>query len=370
MRFIFTSYASSPEYTLPEAWLKRIEGYTGILEMLGREHVVTAFERISYEGKLQKNGVQYHFIRQSKKVNRFPFHMHRRMKQLEPDVVFINGFIFPLQIIQLRLQLGRKVKIVILHRAEKPFRGIKKQLQRLADKCVNAYFFSAQEFGNSWIESGITNDRGKFYEIIQGSSVFQQGDKENARRLLGLTGKPVFLWVGRLDENKDPLTVVKGFLEFHRVEPAARLYMIYQDDKLITELEQLFYSYNKNAVPVKLIGSVPHDELAGWFNAADFIISGSHYEGSGIAVCEAMSCACIPIVTNIPSFRSMTGLGEYGLLYEPGNENSLLAALLQTRELDIRARQHKVRVHFEKEFSFTAIARKTNEAITSLLNHH
>ncbi len=113
MKLVFTSYTSSPEYSQPALWLKRIEGYTGILKSLARNNIVTGIERISYEGELEQNGVQYYFIKQKKKVVRLPWRMHRLVKKLQPDVIFVNGFIFPLQIIQLRLKLGRRVKIII-----------------------------------------------------------------------------------------------------------------------------------------------------------------------------------------------------------------------------------------------------------------
>ena len=150
MKLIFTSYTSSAEYDQPEDWLKRIEGYTGILENLGQTNSVIGIERISYEGEHVQNGVQYFFIRLKKKVVRFPFRIHHLVKKLQADVVFINGLVFPLQIIQLRLKLGKAVKIVVLHRAERPFNGVKRYLQKLADKCVDAYLFTSFEFSQEW----------------------------------------------------------------------------------------------------------------------------------------------------------------------------------------------------------------------------
>src|SRR5205085_12263476 len=116
MNLIFTSYSSSPEYDEPHAWLDRIAGYTGILECLSKTHNVHGIERINYEGSLDRTGVHYHFIKMPRKIVRFPHAMHRLIKRLRPDVVFVNGFIFPLQIMQLRWMLGKKKKIVVLHR--------------------------------------------------------------------------------------------------------------------------------------------------------------------------------------------------------------------------------------------------------------
>ena len=361
MKIVSTSYSKTKEFSDPKKWLERISFYTGILEELAKMHEVISIERISYEGQYEQNGVQYYFLRQKKKIIRFPLRMHRLIKQLKPDVVFVNGFIFPLQIIQLRLMLGWAVKIIIFHRAEKPFRGLKKYLQKLADRLVNAYLFSSDEFGKDWMEKGIINDKRKIYEVMQASSSFYPKDRHIAQTALSVTGSPVFLWVGRLDSNKDPLTVVKAFLQYLEFQQTAMLYMIYQSEKIIEEVQAKI----KETGRIKLIGKVEHNRLESWYNCADFIVSGSHYEGSGIAVCEAMSCGCIPVVTNIMSFRRMTGPGKCGMLYESGKDEALLAALLMTKDMDMEKEKAKVLLQFKEELSFEAIAKKINTVINS-----
>jgi glycosyltransferase involved in cell wall biosynthesis len=103
-----------------------------------------------------------------------------------------------------------------------------------------------------------------------------------------------------------------------------------------------------------------------WYNSADFIISGSHYEGSGVSVCEAMSCGCIPLVTDILSFRKITGYGKCGLLYERGNVNALLDVLLKTKHLNIHFERKKVLEQFDSDLSFDAIAKQLNEKIIAM----
>jgi glycosyltransferase involved in cell wall biosynthesis len=362
MKIISTGYSSTPEYTNPKEWLERISFYTGILEELAKQHEVISIERINYEGDYQQNGVQYHFINQKRKVDRFPLPMHHFIKNLKPDIVLVNGFIFPLQIIQLRMILGRAVKIIVLHRAEKPFKGLKKYLQKIAGKCVNAYLFSSVDLGKEWIEKGIIKNKQKIHEVMQASSSFFPMDKTIARSILSVHGSLVFLWVGRLEANKDPLTVLKAFIQFLNHHSTSVLYMIYQSEELIKEVKQLA----KESKNIKLIGKVVHKELQYWYNSADFVISGSHYEGSGIAVCEAMSCGCIPVVTNIDSFRTMTGRGKCGLLYEPGNVNDLLAVLLKAKQLDIEKEKRNVLQQFREELSFEAIKKKIEVVIGDL----
>ena len=366
MRLIFTSYVNCPEYDQPEAWLKRIEAYTGILQGLSYDHTVIGIERINYEGEYEQQGVHYFFIRLRRKIVRFPFRMHRLIKRLKPDVVFINGFIFPLQIIQLRLKLGRAVKIIVMHQAEKPFKGIKAYLQRLADKCVDAYLFASSEFGEQWTRNGNISEKKKIREVLHASSIFIPGNKEKAKLTLSITGSPVFLFVGRLDANKDPITVVKAFINFLSFQPLANLYMIYHTEDILNEVKKLIGQDEKVMKAINLIGKITHEQLQAWYNSADFIVSGSHYEGGGIAVCEAMSCGCIPLLTDIISFRRMTGPDKCGLLYEPGNADDLLSTLLRTNEMNIEAERKKTLEQFKAELSFEAIAKKITEVINSL----
>jgi len=363
MKIVSTSYSKTTEFTDPKKWLERISFYTGILEELAKRHEVISIERINYEGEFEQSGVHYFFLRQKKKVIRFPGRMHRLIKELKPEVVFVNGFIFPLQIIQLRLKLGKGVKIIVLHRAEKPCKGLKKYLQKLADRCVDAYLFTSSEFGVEWKRN--INVK-KIHEVIQASSIFRVTDKSEARKLTKINGQPVFLWVGRLDANKDPLTVIKVFLTFLKDQPEAKLYMIYQGEELLQQVRDLIGPDERGANAICLAGRIVHEQMQAWYNSADFIISGSHYEGSGVGVCEAMSCGCIPVVTSIASFRRMTGPGKCGLLYQPGNEKDLLAALLQTKEMDIETERNKVLKQFNEELSFEAIGRKIEQVITSL----
>lgn len=363
MRFIFTSYSVPVAYDQPQAWLKRIEGYIGIPESLANTDEVISIERISYEGELLYKGVQYYFVREGEKVVRFPWRTHDLIKKLQPDVVVINGFIFPLQVIQLRLKLGRKVKIILLHRAEKPYKGWKKYLQRLSGRYVNAYLFASAEFGEQW-KTNI--DTKKVYEVIQASSVFSVTDKAMARKSLNISAGTVFLWVGRLDLNKDPVTVVKAFAQFLGSEPSARLYMIYQSDERLAEVLEIVGANERAAAAITMVGKLNHDELQNWYSSADFIISSSHYESNGVAVCEAMSCGCIPILADIISFRKMTGSGKCGFLFEAGNAAALCKLLLQTPGMDKNEERRKTIEHFQQELSFDAIARKIKELVASL----
>lgn len=357
MKFVFASYVYTPEYNTPAAWIERIKAYTGILEALTKSNEVTSIEQIDYEGEYAKDGVRYLFQRYSKNGRRFPFKLHHFIKKQKPDVIVIQSLHFPLQVIQLRLLLGRRVKIIIQNHAEKPFTGFKKYVQKLAGKCVDAYLFASHDMGAEWVKKGNLTGVDKIYEVMEVSSVFTPMDRAVTKKTTNIHGEPVFLWVGRLNDNKDPLTVIKAFLKYAAIMPDTRLYMIYHTDELLPLIQQMLNtSPQKNNIT--LVGKVPHNELQCWFNIADIFISGSHYEGSGTAVCEAMSCGCMPLVTDIFSFRMITDNGRCGLLFEAGNEAALLTALKQTGNMDIKEKQRLSLEYFKKTLSFEAIAGK------------
>jgi glycosyltransferase involved in cell wall biosynthesis len=365
MNFVFLSYHYSPGYSSPESWIKRIEGYCGLYESLSKTDTVAAIHQIDYEGLYKNKGVQYYFVNFGKKHTYFPGRLNQFVKDLNPDIVVIHGLHQPLETMQLRFLLSRKTKIIAQHHAEVPFIGIKKYAQRMAGSCVDAYLFTSCAMGLNWIRKGNLSNPKKIYEVMEMSSNFYPLDKEVAKLKTGLKTEPVFLWVGRLNENKDPLNVVSAFLKFTVAQPSARLYMIYHTDELLSGIRKLLTDHvNKDTVI--LVGQVPHEDLLYWFNAADFILSGSYYEGSGTAVCEAMSCGCIPIVTDILSFRMITDNGKCGILYKAGSERALLAALLQTCQMDRQEKRRLCLDYFRSNLSFEAIAAQFHKIAASL----
>jgi len=366
MRFIFLSYNYSPDIKSPEDWVNRINFYVGSLECLSRTNEIIRIEQINYEEDFIHNGVQYFCVKSSKNKNYFPVKLHRFVKSLHPDIVVVSSFNFALQVIQLRLSLGKKVKIIVQNHAERPFAGIKKYLQKIADKYINAYFFASRITASEWVNNGNIASVKKVHEIMEVSSVFYPVDKIFARSKTRVSGDPVFLWAGRLNENKDPVTVVNAFLKFTAIQPRARLYMIYQTTELLNEVKKLVSENKSSKDSIILVGRVPHSEMLYWLNSADFLISGSHYEGSGTVICEAMSCGCVPIVTDIPSFKVITGNGVCGFLYEAGNENALFSAMTHAVQTAGAPMRNKIIEHFKKELSFETIARKIQEAVVAL----
>lgn len=367
MKFVFVSYVASLGFNDPDAWIKHINFYSGIPAALAVTDTVISIEQINYEGSLVKNGVQYYFKKTTALERLFPHQLHSFLKNLKPDVVVVQGLHFPLQTIQLRLMLGKNVSILLQNHAEKPFNRIRKPLQQLADRYVDAYFFASKTMGLNWVKRGNLASAEKIHEVMEVSSVFAPIQRSCAQSKTGITAQQLaFLWVGRLNQNKDPLTVVKAFLRFIDRQPSAKLYMVYQNEELLGEIKQLLDTHPSGNKNIVLIGRLHHHELLYWYNSVDFIISGSHYEGSGAAVCEAMSCGCIPVLTDIDSFRAITNNGSCGILYEAGNETDLLSVLNTIPNINIPKMRDLVLTHYQATLSFEAIANRFRQVATAL----
>jgi len=147
----------------------------------------------------------------------------------------------------------------------------------------------------------------------------------------------------------------------------ARLYMVYSGEQLLGDVKKKISDSDVLKDRVKLLGKIPHEEMDAYYCSADYFVLGSHYEGSGYALSEALRCGCIPIVTDIPSFRMMTNDGQLGALWQPGNSNSFVEAMnfILSKSLDD---ERKACIDFfDKNLSFDAIAETTLAHYNNLL---
>jgi len=271
----------------------------------------------------------------------------------------LQSFLSPIDVVLLKMFTRQKIKFIVIHHAEKPSQNpIKRLIQRLAYSNLQAYFFASKELAQPFIEHKIIGDDKKIHEVMEGSTSFIFDGKK--RR------KENFIWVGRLDSNKDPICILTAFSNFVKQYSMARLQMIYGTKDLEQEVKQ-FIDKNNLTQNVILLGELPHAELEKKYNEAQYFILGSHREGSGYALCEAMACGCVPIVTGIPSFRTMTNNGDCGYLFEPGNSRELEDILLNLNPEDWQIKHEKTLQKFKNDLSPEAIGKRVAEICTQLL---
>lgn len=358
MKIVFVSYNNQPGYDSPERWLEKIKTSAMLMEALAAYCSVSCIKLINHEGRFVQNGVEHLFLRSGHKKPLFPGHINNAVKHLHPDIVILSGIRSPLQVMQLKQQLGRAAKIIGRHHADAPPAGFRRILQRLADKSFDLYLFTSYGNAKEWMEAGIIRDKEKIKELTEASTDFLRLDKTKSRQITGMDNSTNFIWVGRLNANKDPLTVLDGFERYITNQPGAKLHMIFHEGDMLTEIEQKIGRSELLKRSVVLKGPIPHNELPAWYSAADFYISGSHSEGGSYALLEAMACGCIPIITAIPAALKMTGDGKHGIVFQPGDANDLAEKL---GGLSLMAREEfsaSVENYFRQELSTTAIAEK------------
>ena len=175
------------------------------------------------------------------------------------------------------------------------------------------------------------------------------------------------LWVGHLDGNKDPLTVLEASRSPRAQLPRLHLWCVFGQAPLRAEVERRMSHDAALSARVTLLGRVPHARIETLMRAADLFVLASHREGSGYSLIEALSCGLPPAVTDIPSFRALTGDGAVGRLWPPGDAHACAAALLELAARPAAPAREAVRAHFDAELSSAAIGRRFTAAYAAIV---
>lgn len=366
IKVVDLSYYHEKDVSNYQDLMRLYEPGSGHHQILGMQVDLHVIRLLNLNDAVKINGVNYYFLKGNSSKLWLPRQLHRLIKYLDPDVILIHGFLMPLQVFLLKLQI--KAPVIIQYHGGGAPSGITGLLNKWVKRFIQAYVFTAHDQTNEFIEKRLMNASSMIYEVMEGSTHKRKGDKQSSREHLGIDEKEtMFLWVGRLDENKDPLVVISGFEQLCTYHRNLRLYMVYNDDKLLNQVKSRIKMSAQLAETIVLVGELHNTDLDGYYNSADIFVLGSHYEGSGFALCEAMACGCIPLVTDIPSFRRMTDQGRLGSLWMPGDKESLVISAEKILGSD-RQKQSEATVRFfEQELSFEAIALKQSIMFSSVL---
>ena len=95
-------------------------------------------------------------------------------------------------------------------------------------------------------------------------------------------------------------------------------------DRVIASMADLDLELGRD---VAMLGTVPHDEMAAWYHAADAFAFPSVNEGFGLVVLEAMAAGLPVVLTRLPVFGEYVRFGEDALAVDPGDDAGLAEAL-------------------------------------------
>jgi glycosyltransferase involved in cell wall biosynthesis len=308
---------------------------------------------------LSRNGIRYHFFASDADAPEL-------IRSLAPDVIHVHGLHFPREILRLAAHVPH-VPILLQDHANRLPRPWRRALYRRAFAAAAGVAFCARPQSRPFEAARLIGERTSIHVIAESSSRFNPGPRDEARARTGLEGDPCVLWVGHLSANKDPLTVLEGVSLAAERLPGLTLWCCFGAAPLAAAVTRRIERDARLRNRVHLLGRRPHQEIESLMRAADIYVSGSHREGSGYALIEALACGLPPLVTDIPSFRALTDDGAVGRLWRAGNAQSMAGALLSLAAESGPARREEVRAHFQRELSFAALGRRLGETYRCLI---
>jgi len=357
------NYAFDKGLTDPDALLDRYATLTGWSEAVAaagasRSAAVQQFHR---SARLIRNGVEYVFVATD---------LSRSVASLKPDVAHVNGLAFAARTWLLRRFLPPSTALVVQNHSDTGPLGRAPMLHllgRATRGAVDAFLFAADEHVARWRSAGFIAPGQRTYQVMESSTHMEPIDRARARAASGIDGAPAVLWVGRLNANKDPLTVLDAFESALASRPDATLTMVFGTSELIDQVRARIDGSPRLRDRVRLAGAVAHADIAAFFSAADLFIVGSHHEGSGYSLMEALACGATPVVTDIPTFRLLTGRGAAGHLWAAGDAAACARAIVAASGRVSDADRECVRAHFARHFSWDAIGRRAMEIYADVL---
>jgi glycosyltransferase involved in cell wall biosynthesis len=313
--------------------------------------------------ELVRDGVRYRFVREpagrlGAVLRRLRPRIVEVVRELRPAVVHLQGLGFP----HARSLSGIGAAVLAQDHSDRVPGGWRRWERRRALERIDAALFTAEAMARPFFEAGVLRPGLPVFEVMEATSAFTPGDVEEARRRTGIGGDPCVLWLGHLDANKDPHTILDAVSLALRTLPGVRLWMCFGTAPLEPEVRARLAAEPELGARVTLLGPVPHAEVEHLCRAADFLVQGSGREATSYAVLEALACGATPLVTDIPSLRRLTGGGAVGGLFRPGDVRGL-ATLLESFAARPRAElRGAARAHFERHLSPAALSRELGAA--------
>jgi glycosyltransferase involved in cell wall biosynthesis len=367
----FVNYPYAADLDRPQALLGRypvLGGWARAVAAAGGRAVdVSVVQRFSRDAVVREEGVTYHFVADGPPgaaVDRlWAPRLVERVVALGPDVVHLHGLL-ALPVRQLRARLPRTAAVLAQdHGGAYEAPGFRKwrwrTFNRLGLRAADGFLFSVREQAARWIETGVIGREQPIYELLESGSTLPDTPPA-AGGPSRLPGAPALLWVGRLNPNKDPLTILDGFARALPSMPEAALTLVFGAADLLPEVERRIAASPLLSAQVHVAGRVEHHQLPAFYAAADLFLLGSHSESLCFALCEALSFGVTPIVTDIPAFRVLTDGGRVGALFPVGDAAALAQALIRlgATARNRAANRAAVRAHFEATLSWPVLARQ------------
>jgi len=364
------SFFSDPGRRAPRELLEAWPSLVDVAEAACSAGVrISVVQAAAQPERLERNGVRYYFLPFGAALPeiRCSAAFGELLRDLAPDVLHVHGLGFLKDTLSLAA-IAPGIPIVLQDHANRAPRFWRRASWRRGLSVAAGISFCALQQAQPFINAGLIDPRTKLYAIPESTSRFTPGDQIAARRVTGVSGAPAVLWVGNLDANKDPLTVLGGISAAVRTLPALQLYCCFGRAPMLHAVQERITTDPVLRGRIHLLGRVPHARMEQLMRAADVFVLGSHREGSGFSLIEALACGLPPVVTDIPSFRALTSAGSVGMLWPCGDKGALAEALQVLAARPAGQVRAAVRAHVDSELSCIALGRQLAQMYQDLLD--
>jgi glycosyltransferase-like protein len=210
------------------------------------------------------------------------------------------------------------------------------------------------------VTNGVDAERFRRPEGFDGSILREQ---------VGAEGRVLFLTVGGIEPRKGSIELVEALAKVRAVfDPPPVLAVVgghsFQDyaeyrERFFERAAALGVDVGRDVV---LLGTVPDDELPGWYHAADAFVFPSVTEGWGLVVLEALAAGLPVITTDLPVFQEYLTEGESSLMVPVGDASALANAMRRIAlDGDLRSRLAPTGQAVAGRYTWEACARRHAE---------
>lgn len=199
---------------------------------------------------------------------------------------------------------------------------------------------------------GIAENKISVIPVHMDLEKFSQGQGEEIRsQLIGQKFKKIIMFVGRLSREKDIPTLLRSFQIINKKNNDSLLVIIgkgQEQANLETIADRLGISEN-----VRFLGSIDHNVLPNYLAACDVFVISSLFEGTCVAMAEALAAGKPVVSTNVAGVNDLIIKGKTGFIVD---------------QKDIQAMAEKIIYVLDNPDDFTDLKSENREHLKNIFN--
>jgi len=173
---------------------------------------------------------------------------------------------------------------------------------------------------------------GDYAVIPNGIDVSQFSGPDGAPFERYRDGRPVVLFLGRLEYRKGFKYLLRAWPWVRAVVPDARLLVVGAYNKR-QKRPYVLYARKRDIRGVRFVGPASERDKARYYRTADvYCAPSTGFESFGIVLLEGMASGVPVVASDIPGFRSVLDDGVQGVLAQPRNPHAIAKAIIELLE--------------------------------------